>query len=102
MNPFSFIGFIWFGTYVYIGSLGVISELDLSSNGNVFLQYKINSMKLRLEPQLKAIELLSDKNAWFSGFGSGRNMQLTGKAVHNGFLQLLFSHGVFYYILFII
>ncbi|EPM4617037.1 hypothetical protein ACTJ29_003574 [Vibrio vulnificus] len=97
LNPFIFLFLIWAGFFIYLEFISFFSGLELSSNGSTFLQFKINSIKLRLSPQIIAVDMLKDNHAWFTGFGSGRNIQLTGKAVHNGLLQLLFSHGVLYF-----
>jgi len=101
LNPYSFfiISIILISTYLI--SIDYINALRFGDIDNVFLQYKIASVQLRLEPQMTALNLLKDQNAFWQGFGSGRNPELTGRALHNGLFQLVFSHGIFYYLIFI-
>lgn len=100
MNHYSFFIISLTLISAYLMSIYYIDALQFNDIENTFLQYKVASVKLRLEPQITALNLLKEQNAFWQGFGSGRNPELTGRALHNGLFQLVFSHGIFYFVIF--
>jgi hypothetical protein len=87
-------------TSVYIWLMYLLKELTNNSFESQFLVYKIASLTHRLDAQFQAIDLILSNNALFQGLGSGRNIELTGLALHHSFLQMIFSHGLMFFIVF--
>lgn len=96
---YSFLGVIIITMVTYLALMLLLKELASESISNQFLLYKLSSMMQRLSAQFEALEILKSYDAYLSGVGSGRNIELTGRALHHSFLQMLFSHGLLYFFL---
>ena len=107
---FSF--FINYSIFVLCGSLSVfifmiipfILQSHLSySHLSGFIKYKLHSLTNRFDAQILSYELLDNTLLHLLfGYGSGRNLELTKIALHSFFIQSLFSHGLFYFIILLI
>ncbi len=66
-----------------------------------YLSLKLNSLMFRLNASLDGLLVIKDNlSVFFFGMGSGRTLEITNKVFHNLYLQQLFDHGVFYYLIF--
>ncbi|QHS14345.1 hypothetical protein [Shewanella sp. Arc9-LZ] len=102
MNPFSFFFALVSSMICYLTLMLAMKKLSSEAVSNQFIFYKLSSLSHRLSAQFDALDILTLNNAFFSGMGSGRNLELTGRALHHSFLQMIFSHGVIYYLLMIL
>lgn len=74
---------------------------DLNNSSLEYIIYKTSSLNQRFNLQSSAlIMLFEDLNLFLFGLGSGRTLEFLPQAVHNGYLQLIFSHGVIAYSIF--
>ncbi|MCJ8294577.1 MAG: hypothetical protein HRU06_12875 [Oceanospirillaceae bacterium] len=79
---------------IFIYSIGSLLE-DLNVDGSLYWRYKLASLEQRLDVQIRCFEIFfSNVNYFLYGVGSGRTNEFLGKALHNGFLQMVFAHGV--------
>ncbi|MCL1145221.1 hypothetical protein L2747_04220 [Shewanella marinintestina] len=101
MNPFAFFSALVSSMICYLTLMLAMKKLSNEAVSNQFIFYKLSSLSHRLSAQFDALDILTLKHAFFSGMGSGRNLELTGRALHHSFLQMIFSHGIIYYLLMI-
>lgn len=101
LNPYVFFAALVSSMICYLTMMLAMKKLSSETVSNQFIFYKLSSLSHRLSAQLDALDILMLKHAFFSGMGSGRNLELTGRALHHSFLQMIFSHGVIYYLLMI-
>lgn len=93
--PIIIISIIWF----------VLDEMDkfvvLDDWQSSYLSLKVNSLIFRLNASLDGLLVIKDNlSVFFFGMGSGRTLEVTNKVFHNLYLQQLFDHGIFYYLVF--
>lgn len=81
---------------VYMSIIFWLQSLSQNKVEGNFLIYKMVSLSQRVNVQIKAWDMLKSSDAFIVGFGSGRNLELTGKALHNSYIQMIFSHGFLY------
>lgn len=100
------IAFLKAKSFFIISSLSLVSYLFIMTFletlagrhiDNDIVAFKLISLMQRLNAQFQAIDMIKLDFRFLEGFGSGRNLELTGKALHNSFLQMIFSHGIFFY-----
>lgn len=101
LNPYAFFATLISSMISYLTMMLAMKKLSNETVSNQFIFYKLSSLSHRLSAQLDALDILMLQHAFFSGMGSGRNLELTGRALHHSFLQMIFSHGVIYYLLMI-
>ncbi|WP_137671345.1 hypothetical protein [Agarivorans sp. Toyoura001] len=83
----------------YINMMVYLEAFKPSDDSSMFITYKLVSLSHRLRVQFDALDMISNNYGWAIGYGSGRNIELVGLALHNGFLQYIFSHGIVYFLL---
>ena len=93
-----FMGFVFlyvYTLYLYTGFNS--SEVQVYQNWeSSSYEMKLNSYLFRLIAQIKALELISTQtNYLLFGYGPSHSVFLFGIPLHNGYLQLLFDHGIF-------
>jgi hypothetical protein len=103
MLSFPFIVFLLvflpFSSYFVGLALDYLNNFDDIST--TLLIYKLASLNQRFEVQTLALQLIFENPLFILfGFGSGRTLELLPRAIHNGFLQLIFAHGIIVYLLF--
>lgn len=99
-----FISFTIGVSLIFLSFPFLLQNLEKYSYSNEYSTYKVVSLTKRFEAQMLAYDLLNQSTSNFLwGLGSGRNSDLTKIALHSFYLQAIFSHGIFYFlILFII
>lgn len=101
--PFVMLGLL---TFPFAPLLAHVIILELNQFNDMsfdIFTFKLTSLNQRFDVQLSALILIFD-NLWnFAfGFGSGRTLEFLPRALHNGYLQLLFAHGFIVYMLFVV
>lgn len=91
--------FILILNFAYINLMAFLEAFKPSDDSSIFITYKLVSLSHRLRVQFDALDMISNNYGWALGYGSGRNIELVGLALHNGFLQYIFSHGIIYFLL---
>jgi hypothetical protein len=70
-------------------------------NNGIYSQFKLSSIHQRLGVQREALEIFTQNpSISLTGVGSGRTLELLERALHNGYLQLVFAHGLLFYVAF--
>ncbi|OUR92445.1 hypothetical protein A9Q81_16615 [Gammaproteobacteria bacterium 42_54_T18] len=82
---------------IYYFIMNFLDSYKPNADSSMFITYKLVSLSHRLAVQFDALDMIFANTGWLFGYGSGRNIELVGLALHNGYLQYIFSHGVVYF-----